>query len=339
MRNRGLVRIAAMASVMPERVVSSAEVEERVKQESGEMMRLITGSVSAMTGVQTRRYADEGVDVSDLAAAAGHKALERAGVGPEDVDLLVFASASSDMVEPATAHITQNKLGTNAAVMDVKNACNSFLNGMQVAEALILTGQYRRALVVGGEMPSRTVRWKVRDFNELKSSFLGYTFGDAGAAAVLERSDDESGIFYRKFFAVSKHWGVCTVPGGGSAHPRGEEYTYCHGDGPALREAFAELGPSEVLNALAETELTFDDFSCVLVHQVSVPSLRDLISVVGLDESKVVATITDYGNMASATIPAGFCMAEESGRIKRGDKVLVIGLGAGISLGVMMLRY
>ena len=334
-----MVRIAAMASVMPECSVSSAEVEERVKRESGETFRLITGSITAVTGVQTRRYAAAGVDASDLAAEAGRRALASAGLGAESVDLLIFASASSDMVEPATAHITQHKLGTNAAVMDVKNACNSFLNGMQVAEALIQTGQYRRALVVGGELPSRTVRWKVRNFNELKSSFLGYTFGDAGAAALLEQSDDDRGIFFRRFFSVSKHWPVCMVPGGGTAHGYGEEHSYCRGDGPALREAFAELGPGEVLRSLEETGLTFDDFSCVLVHQVSVPALRELMEIVGLAEEKVVATVADYGNMASATIPAGFCLAVERGDIKRGDRVLVIGLGAGISLGIMMFRY
>ena len=138
---------------------------------------------------------------------------------------------------------------------------------------------------------------------------------------------------------MSKHWPVCMVPGGGTAHGYSEEHSYCHGDGPALREAFAELGPGEVLRSLDEMSLTFDDFSCVLVHQVSVPALRELMDVVGLAEEKVVATVADYGNMASATIPAGFCLAVERGVIKRGDRVLVIGLGAGISLGIMMLRY
>jgi len=339
MGGMGLVKITAMASVMPECSVSSAEVENRVKCESGEAFRLITGSITGVTGVQTRRYAPPDANASDLAAAAGRKVLDSAGLGPESVDLLVFAAASSDMVEPATAHITQHKLGTNAAVMDVKNACNSFLNGMQVAEALIQTGQYGRALVVSGELPSRTVRWKVRDFNELKSSFLGYTFGDAGAAALLEQSDDDRGIFFRRFLSVSKHWPVCMVPGGGSAHGYGEEYSYCRGDGQALRQAFADLGPGEVLRSLDEMGMTVDDFSCVLVHQVSVPALRELIDVVGLAEEKVAVTVAEYGNIASATIPVGFCQALERGDIKRGDNVLVIGLGAGISLGIMMFRY
>lgn len=339
MEKTQLVKISAMASVLPECVVSTEQLEERIRHAGGRYANHIDGSITTLTGVKTRRYAPEGVESSDLAATAARRVLDATGTSTADVDLLLFACASADMVEPATAHITQYKLGTNAAVMDVKNACNSFLNGLEVAEALIRTGQYRRALVVTGEIPSRSIRWKIENFRDLKNSFMGYTFGDAGAAALLEPSDDETGIFYRKFFSVSKHWELCTLPGGGTAHPRGDEYTYARSDGPGLRNAFVELGPREIFQALAKTGLTLKDFSRVLVHQVSLPSFHDLMSVVGLPEDKVVVTIADYGNMASASLPTAFCQAVARGEIKRGDNVLVIGLAAGISLGIMMFRY
>jgi 3-oxoacyl-(acyl-carrier-protein) synthase III len=333
------VKISSMAYQLPDCVVSSAEIKARVIRASGPTLKRMLGSLDPLTGVKTRRYAAPGVDASDLACAAGRRALAEAEAAPESVDLLVFASGSGDMVEPATAHITQYKLGTRAAVMDVKNACNSFINGMQVAEALILTGQYRRALVVCGELPSRSVRWKVRGFDELKDSFVGYTFGDAGAAALLELSDNETGIFYRNFIAESRYWPLCTVPGGGTAHMYDPEYSYCRTDGPALRDACLEIGPAIIQRALNATGLTVDDFACILVHQVSLPTLRELITVAGLDEAKVIVTVSDYGNMASATLPVGFCLAVERGRIQRGDRVLVIGLAAGISFGVMMFSY
>ena len=224
--------------------------------------------------------------------------------------------------------------------MDIKNACNSFLNGIQVAEALIQTGQYRRVLVTGGEMPSRGIKWQVEDFADLRQSFLGYTLGDAGVAALLEPADaDGQGIFYRKFVAVSRHWPACTILGGGSMHPRDPAYTYTQGDGLALKNAFAELGPQPVLQALAETELGFADFARILIHQVSLASLRELLALLQIPEAQVVLTVPEYGNMAAASIPVAFDLAESRGEIRRGDRVLLIGLAAGISVGVIMFKY
>jgi 3-oxoacyl-[acyl-carrier-protein] synthase-3 len=297
------------------------------------------GIVETMTGVRSRCVADEGVNASDLAATAARRVLEQSGTRAKDIDLLIFASASQDMVEPATANMVQELVGTTCPVFDVKNACNSFLSAMQVAEALIKSGTMRRVLVTSGETPSRCIKWSVRDRDDFKFSFPGYTLGDAGAAALLVASDDERGIFHRSFQTVSRHWQACTIPGGGSAHPRGDEFSYFRSDGTALRNAFAENGVGILERALAETETSFADYRRILVHQVAMPFLRTLIEVTGAPPEKVEVTLPELGNIASTTLPVGFAQSEDRGGIETGDKVMWIGLASGISLGVICMRY
>ncbi|MEV7908184.1 3-oxoacyl-ACP synthase III family protein, partial [Streptomyces anulatus] len=251
--------------------------------------------------------------------------------GHADADLLIFASASQDMVEPATAHIVAAKLGLSCPVFDVKNACNSVLNGIQVAEALILTGAHHRVLVCSGEVPSRAVRWRVRDHAQFVDSFAGYTLSDSGAA-VLVSADAERGIFYRDFSADSTAWAIGTLPGGGSAHPRDPEYSYFRGDGRRLKEAFELAGPDVFLNALKRTGLRWDDFAVVAVHQVAVPYLDYLAATLGIPESRLVVSLPEHGNCASATLPLQLAL----GGWGPGDRVALLGLGGGISTGVIL---
>jgi 3-oxoacyl-[acyl-carrier-protein] synthase III len=332
------VRVAGVASYLPPARRSSAEVEEMVTACSPNVP-VPSGLVQAMTGVRWRHVADEGVNASDLAAAASRTVLESTRTSPGDVDLLIFASASQDMLEPATANMVQEKVGTACPVFDVKNACNSFLCGIQAAEALILTGQANVALVTCGEIPSRSIKWAVQGKRDLKSSFPGYTLGDAGAAALLVRSDDERGIFHRSFQTMSRYWHLATIAGGGSAHPRGDEHSYFQSDGMAMRDAFAEMGAHPIERALEQSGTSFDDYSCILVHQVAMPYLRKFLLATGVPEDKVQLTLPEFGNIASATLPAGFVVAERAGRIAPGDNVLWIGLASGISAGVIAMRY
>ncbi|MCG5215756.1 3-oxoacyl-[acyl-carrier-protein] synthase III C-terminal domain-containing protein [Streptosporangium soli] len=283
------------------------------------------GIVERMTGIQWRHVADDDQQASDLAVSAARK------LDLDGIDLLIFASASQDMVEPATAHIVSAKLGLSCPVFDVKNACNSVLNGIQVAEALIRTGGHRRVLVCSGEMPSRAVRWQVSDRAQFVESFAGYTLSDAGAAVLLT-ADARRGVFYRDFSADSTAWGVGTLPGGGSAHPRDPEYSYFKGDGRRMKAAFELVGPDLFLNALKHTGLGWDDFAVVAVHQVAMPYLRFLTGVLDLPDDRLVVTLPDHGNCASATLPLQLSL----GGWSPGDRVAMLGLGGGISMGVML---
>jgi acyl-CoA:acyl-CoA alkyltransferase len=332
------VRVAGVASYLPSARRTSAEAEEMIAASNPDLV-FPRGIVEMMTGVLTRHVADQGVNASDLAAAAARRVLDKTSTRAEDVDLLIFASASQDMLEPATANMVQEKVGTACQVFDVKNACNSFLSGMQVAEALIKTGVAHRALVTSGETPSRCIKWTVADRDDFKLSFPGYTLGDAGAAALLVGSDDERGIFHRSFQTISRHWEVATIPGGGSAHPRGDEYSYFRSDGTALRDAFVDNGAGILGRALNETGTCFDDYRRILVHQVAMPFLKVFLDVTGVPMEKVEVTLPELGNIASATLPVAFAQGETRGEIRPGDKVLMVGLASGISVGVTCLTY
>ncbi len=312
-------RISGVATYLPERTLTSGEVEARI-----EGYVPYHGVIECMTGIARRHVAADDQQASDLAVAAARK------LDHGDADLLIFASASQDMVEPATAHIVAAKLGVSCPVFDVKNACNSLLNGIQVAEALVRTGGHRKVLVCTGEVPSRAVRWRVADRAQFVDAFAGYTLSDAGAA-VLVTADLERGIFYRDFSADSTAWAIGTLPGGGSAHPRDPEYSYFRGDGRRLREAFELIGPDIFLDALKRTRLTWDDFALVAVHQVALPYLEALTRILGIPEDRLVVTLPEHGNCASATLPLQLV----AGGAGPGDRVALLGLGGGISLGVL----
>jgi 3-oxoacyl-[acyl-carrier-protein] synthase-3 len=331
------VRLLSVAASLPPVARSSAEVEERITSASTGF-RPRPGLVAGMSGVRSRRVAAESVQCSDLAADAARKALAQAGVGVEDVDVLIFAAAGQDLIEPATANIVQEKLGTRCQAFDVKNACNSFLNGLQLAESLILSGVCRTALVTTGEICSRVVTWRVEDFQQFRRSFPGYTMGDAGAAAVLRRSTDGRGIFYRRFTTVSRHWDLATIPCGGSMHPRGEEHTYLAVDGPRLKQAFIDLAPSVLPRMMRESGMRFTDFTRILVHQATLPYLDEMIEATGIPADRVECTVGELGNMASASLPVAYALASARGAIQPGDKVMWLGLASGISVGLMMME-
>lgn len=324
-----------MGVSLPESVRSTAETEALLRKRN-RGLRLPTGLIHRMTGVEQVHVRPEGWQASDLAVAAARKALAES---PGPIDLLLFASASQDLIEPATSHIVAAKLGLDCPVMDVKNACNSVINAMQVAEALIGAGQYRRVLIVSGEQPSHAVRWELANRDQFIRSFPGFTMSDGGAAVLLEATDDAAtGILASDFRAVSKHWAIGTLPTGGTMNPRSLDHTYFDMDGHGLQEAFLELGPEPVMELLREHGLTWDDFDLVAIHQVALPYLPPILERLGVAPDKTVITIADHGNLASATLPLQLVEARERGLVGPGSLVLLIGLAGGISLGLMVVR-
>ncbi|WP_318842834.1 ketoacyl-ACP synthase III [Myceligenerans pegani] len=368
-----VARIAGVAVHLPAGTRDVAEVERDLHRRNPKVVPRVP-MVSRLTGARTVHVAGEDEQASDLAVVAARTVLGGAGLTPSDVDLLIFASASQDMVEPATAHIVAAKLGASCPVMDVKNACNSVLNGIEVAEALIGTGRYQRVLIACGEMPSRAVRWDVPDRATYALSAPGYTMSDAGAAVLVEAVrgaggfggaglggadldgpdlggpglDAEladlagaapSGILASAFTAASRHWDVGMLPGGGTFNPRDPERSYFEIDGSRLREAFDELGPEVVVEAMAKADVTWDDVAFVAVHQVAVAYLDDVFGSLGVPRERTIVTISDHGNVASASLPLQLSLAERSGRLRRGDVALLVGLAGGISMGAMVMRW
>ncbi|MFJ2899108.1 3-oxoacyl-ACP synthase III family protein [Streptomyces sp. NPDC087218] len=331
---RGPVRragITAVASCLPEREVTSRQLQADVAAASG--LSLPARMLERATGIVSRRAAARDEYASTLAVRAGRVALARAGLTPCDVDLLVFASATRDVAEPATAHIVQAELGSRAHALDVTNACNSFVNGIDTARAMILSGRARRALVVTGETPSRAVRHAPSGPGQLRDGFAGYTFGDAGAAVVLEPVE-RGGILDVDTETHSEHWAVGGIFGGGSRHPRGDEYTYFHGDGGELREVFEKVGVSALDRMRQRTGLVWGDFRHILVHQVTVPYLERFVELTGVPRDRLVVTVPELGNMASATLGVQLDLVHEG--LEAGDRVLFVGLGGGVSIMTMV---
>lgn len=328
-------RIAGLGVYLPEATRTTRQTERDLR-EGNPGLKLATGLIKRLTGVESVHLRPDGWQTSDLAVAAAEVALAES---PGDPDLLIFASASQDLIEPATSHIVAAKLGLDCPVMDIKNACNSVINAMQVAEALIASGQYRRVLIASGEQPSHGVRWKLKDHEQFIRSFPGYTMSDGGAAVVLEATDDPgTGILDSSFLAVSRHWDVGTLPTGGSMNPRDVDRAYFDMDGHALQEAFLELGPQPVLDLLEKNRLAWDDFDLVAIHQVALPYLPPIFERLGVADDKSVITIADHGNLASVTLPLQLVEARRAGKIAPGSLVLLIGLAGGISLGLMVVR-
>lgn len=323
------VAVTAAAAYLPDTVLTDADVVARI-----EGARPLTGTVARATGVTGRHVAAADQQASDLAATAAAKLLADRGLSPAEVDLLVFASASQDLIEPATAHVTARKLGATCPVFDVKNACNSWLNGVEAAAALVAGGGYRRALVCTGELPSRSVRWTVPDRAAFTAQVAAFTLSDAGAAALVEPVSS-GGIRYRHFVADSTAWDQATILAGGTMHGLDPAYGHFRGDGRALKQACAQLAYPALERALAVTGLRWSDFAAVCVHVAAVPHLYELCARAGIPADRLVPTLAAHGNTASATLPLQLARATARGLCGSGDLVALVGLASGVSLGVI----
>ncbi|MEA5121021.1 MAG: 3-oxoacyl-[acyl-carrier-protein] synthase III C-terminal domain-containing protein [Propionibacterium sp.] len=328
-------RISGVATHLPERTQDTADTEVELRQRNGHL-RLATGLISRLTGVQRVHVRPEGWQASDLAVAAARKLIDEQ---PGDIDLLMFASASQDLIEPATSHIVSAKLGLSAPVFDVKNACNSVINALQVADALIQAGSHRRILIVSGEAPTSAVRWQLRDRAQFVRSFPGYSMSDGGAAVLLEADEScQRGIQAATFHALSRHWNIGTLPGGGTVAAHDPDMTYFDMDGSSLQRAFLELGPEPITTFLRQQRRKPTDFDFVAIHQVSVPFLPPILERLGVPADRTIVTVADHGNLASVTLPLQLELARRRGMIGPGSLVLLIGLAGGISLGLMAVR-
>lgn len=323
--------ITAVGACLPGQVLGSDDIQDRITRACG--LRLPPGTLEQLTGIASRRIAAEGEYASTLAVGAAQQALAAAGLRPKDVDLLLFASATRDVAEPATAHIVQAELGSRAHALDVTNACNSFINGIDIARALLLAGRARRALVVTGETPTRAIRWDPENAAAFKRGFAGYTFGDAGAAVLVELVPT-GGIIDIDTETCSEYWDVGGIFGGGSRHPREMEYTYFEGDGQALRGVFEKIGTGVLDRVSERTGMATADYAKVLVHQVTMPYLERFAELAGAPWDRMEVTVPELGNVASATL--GVQLARVFGDLRSGDRVLLVGLGGGVSMMTMV---
>ena len=321
---------------LPDQIWTSEMVEARVNRES-HGWTIPNDIIRMAAGVVERRYAPDGTSSSELAARAASRALDESGLDPQAIDLLIFASASHDVAEPATANMLQASVGCgNAAVMDVKNACNSFLNGLEVAHAFIETGRASRVLVAAGERLSPTIKWNIADNNDLAARLAALTLGDAGAAFVLEASvERERGLFPGAFESDGRHWELSTVLGGGSLYGGEPDRMFFECRSAKLQQLAVERVPRLVQQVLLKLDWSLDDVALVVPHQVSRSVIHRVAKLLGFPPDRCMVTLDRFGNTAAASIPLAFDVARDEGRIVPGDKVLLVGGAAGFSAAVI----
>lgn len=332
--------IAGVGYYLPRHVVATEEISRRVFEASRFMIP--NGLIQRLTGIAERRFRDDEEQSSDLACKAVQVAMERAGVSPEDVDLLIFAACTQDIAEPATANILQEKLGMrNAQVFDAKNACNSFLTGLDIADSHIRAGKARCAVVAVGETLSLTVNWGIRSVDDLRSRLSSLTLGDGGGAVVLTGSSNGTGrgILTSGFRSYGEKWRLATVLAGGSMHRFNADYAYFTSSSQALMDAALEHIPGVVADVLDRVGWKPSDVDVACAHQVSEDMVHKLAEKCGIGMDKTIVSVTDCGNTAAASIPICMGRAFEQDRLKPGSRVLLVGGAAGFSVAAVPLVW
>lgn len=330
--------IHALAYAAPEKVVPNKELEEQL-QKNNPHVHIPANIIDITTGIVSRRFCEEDEYNSTLAARAALSLFKRYSIDPRDIDLLIFASAGQDLIEPATSHIVQDMIRTSCRVFDIKNACNGFMEALIVADSFIKTGLHKNILIVTGEASSKSIKWHLNDRDDLKRSFPGYTLGDMGTAVLVQASHDDSGLIESRCINDSSKWSAGTLPAGGSRHPRGDEYTYFQGNGTELKSAFEKIAPEFFNSFLRKNNLTLQDIAYVCMHQVSELYVNEMASLLGIDTTKIIHTAKDYGNVAAATIPLQLSLLDEKKMLQKGDRLLLVGLAGGVSVELVYLIW
>lgn len=332
--------IKGVAHYLPDTVVSSEDVEFRVHQRTG--FRIPQGLIARVTGVEQRQYRATEEQCSDLAVQAARIALQRAEIAPTDLDVVIFASCTQDITEPATASIVQDKLAaTQAHALDVKNACNSFLNAVDLADGLIRAGKAGTVLITVGETPSLGIEWNIRSAEELRTGIAGLTLGDAGGAAVMQAAPDNSdrGIITSRFRTMGDRWRLATVLGGGSMHGFDPRHASFSGKPRGLRDQAYRHIPVVVKQALDAAGWTPENIDVVCCHQITTELIESIATKCGIDPDRCMVSIKDCGNTAAASIPIGLSRAFEKGLLLPGKKVLLVGAAAGFSVGAIPIIW
>jgi 3-oxoacyl-[acyl-carrier-protein] synthase-3 len=324
-------KITAISYFFPERLVFNGEIENEL-QHKNQHLHVPENIIEITTGIQSRRFCRDDEYNSTLASSAGLALFKKYNINPKDIDLLIFASAGQDLIEPATSHIVQDTLKTNCRVFDIKNACNAFIDGLIIADSCIKSGLHKNVLIVTGEASSKSIKWSLKDRADLKNSFPGYTLGDMGTAVLVQGSNDGSGLVVSDCLNDSSKWEVGTLPTGGSRHPRGDEYTYFRGDGPELKNSFERIAPNFFNTFLEKNKINKDTIDHICMHQVSEYYLNEMTSLLKIDDKKIIHTAKDFGNVAAATLPLQLALLNEGNKLKKGDSILLIGLAGGVSV-------
>ncbi|HZI87126.1 MAG TPA: beta-ketoacyl-ACP synthase III [Pyrinomonadaceae bacterium] len=293
--------------------------------------------ITTRTGIKQRRKAAPGEYTSQFAVRAAQQAIERAGLEPSDIDLILCATVTPDQILPSTGCLIQAELGSHkAAAMDVVAACSGFLYGLTLANTMVQTGQSRNALVIGAEILTQYV-----DYSDRQTCVL---FGDGAGAAVLGPVEGDRGILATRIKSDGRYEEQLFSPGGGTRRPPSAE-TLAAGDhffkmkGNELFKVAVRSMADISREVLEEAGQTADDVSLFIPHQANQRITDAVASKLNVDDARVYSNIAMHGNTSSASIPIALDECVESGKIKKGDLILMASFGGGVTWGGVLMRW
>ncbi len=326
MRRAKIVGVGAYA---PKHVLTNAELEQ--------MVQTTDEWIVQRTGIRERHLADASEATSDLAVRAAQQALERAGLGPEDVDFIVVGTTTPDMVFPTTANFVQHKLGARrAGSVDVLAACTGSIYSLSIGSQYIQTGKYRTVLCVGAETLSR-----ITDFTDRSTCIL---LADGAGAAVLQAAEDGTGVLDADLYSDGKYADYLCQPGGGSRHPATQETV-------AAGLHFVKMKGNEVFKVavrmfgdcaatiLARNGLRAADLALFIPHQANLRIIEAAVKRLGLPRDRVLINVDRYGNTGAASVYVALEEAWALGRIRPGDLLLLAAFGGGFTWGAALVRW
>ena len=321
-------RVLGTGSYLPPERVTNQALADRLAQRGIETS---DEWIVARTGIHARHFAAPDVTTSDLALFASQRAIEAAGIDPQTIDLIVVATSTPDFVFPSTACLLQNKLQikNNGAAFDIQAVCSGFAYAVATVDALIRSGQHRTALVVGAETFSR-----ILDFNDRTTCVL---FGD-GAGALILQASDEPGVLASALHADGSHADILCTPG----HVSGGVVAgsaFLHMDGQAVFKLAVNVLEKVAIEALHKADLSPDQVDWLIPHQANIRIMTSTCRKLGLPQERMVVTVGEHGNTSAASIPLALDLAVRDGRIKRGQNVLIEGVGGGFTWGASLIRY
>ncbi len=322
------VAISGLGAYIPEKVLTNFDLE-KIVETTDEWIR-------SRTGIRERHIAAKGQSASDLGAQASLAAIKDAGLTPADIDLIIVATVTPDMLFPSTACNVQTKIGANCGAFDLAAACSGFPYALSVAESFVRAGRHKNVLVVGSEVLSGFIDWTDRSTCVL--------FGDGAGAAVVSRAKDGHGIVATYLGSDGSQADLLQIPGGGSKYPTSEETLknrmhYLKMQGSEVFKVAVRTMDLAVRKVLEEGGLKLSDVDCLIPHQANMRILQAVAERLELPMEKVFVNVERYGNMSSASTIVALYEAVKTGKIKKGSKVVLVAFGGGLTWASALIRW
>ncbi|MFH1825583.1 MAG: beta-ketoacyl-ACP synthase III [Candidatus Firestonebacteria bacterium] len=323
------VGIKGIGSYVPEKILTNFDLEKMIDT-SDEW-------ITSRTGIKERRIADENTAPSDLATKAALKAMEDAKIKPEEIDMIIVATITPDMIFPSTACFVQKNIkAINATAFDISAACSGFIYGLSIANQFISSGEVKTVLLIGSETLSKVVDWQDRNTCIL--------LGDGAGAAILGQVEDGQGILSTYTLSDGSKTNLLMVPGGGSREPISIEVInkrshYMKMEGNEVFKYAVRGMEKSIDGALKKANLTYKDISLFIPHQANMRIIESLARRMELPKDKVFINLEKYGNTSSASIPLALDEALKTGKIKSKDTILIVSFGSGLTMAAGIIRW